>query len=696
MRFGSDDQIRLLEVLPGMRQDAVINCRLQHYDLTSTPRYEAISYCWGDATDLTPIHVNDHKFNITRNLHDALFHLRLKDKSRLIWVDAICINQQDRAERASQVSIMNQIYQNSLRTLIWLGPGNEKTPHAFKQLHELASQAEAEASGTSDPTLRFGEHLNRNDSTIELLIEFPWWNRVWVVQELVLAPAALLVCGDQTMQWDRFSFTYDAALKHGLWNQILFGFIYDASFVPFNSIYNLYVWHTTGDLRAIGPADQLLHLLVALRGRKATDARDKVFSALGIMNDLGGTVGIVPDYDTPVEGIYKTTASCILQASCNLDILGVCSTRHLNESTFDLPSWVPDWSTTGVVAEPLFVTQQTSKFTASGDTKSSPRFPDSSTLLLSGHLFDTVVEVGDLSRNEDGAAWDNLDSDDDEPAKEGDLDPTVDPNRASNPNPTFTKPSDDADSIKHDAPDSRTATDSTAAQNSNSGSAKDSTATKDNPQEASASEDFADAFRELKSAARMLGKIYTNFADFTLHLAVYLSWERLAHVHTKKCPAPFTGESPVDAFMRTLCADQIVTDAHQLASVRSEFRIWMRSLSALRTMKMFKIDTFPRIFRPLGFLAYMRASWDAYPTFTTRMSATRVRRLGRTGLGCLCLLPNEARTGDQVWLARGGKVPLVLRPRDDDAWELVGEAYVHGIMYGEGFRGGDCIDICIK
>ena len=136
---------------------------------------------------------------------------------------------------------MNHIYQNSLRTLIWLGPGDEKTPAAVSQRSELASQAEAEASGKADPTVKFGEHLNRNDSTIETLIDYSWWSRVWVVQELILAPAALVVCGYQTMQWDRFAATYDAALKHGLWNQILFGFNYDYSFTPFNSIYALYV-----------------------------------------------------------------------------------------------------------------------------------------------------------------------------------------------------------------------------------------------------------------------------------------------------------------------------------------------------------------------------------------------------------------------------------------------------------------------
>jgi hypothetical protein len=113
-----------------------------------------------------------------------------------------------------------------------------------------------------------------------------------------------------------------------------------------------------------------------------------------------------------------------------------------------------------------------------------------------------------------------------------------------------------------------------------------------------------------------------------------------------------------------------------------------------------RVGRFPRILRPVGFLAHLRATWTEYPAFVALMGPTKLRRVGRTaGVGCLCLVPAEARTGDRLWLVRGGRVPLVLRPRGDvadDAWELVGEAYVHGIMYGEGFREEDCVDICIK
>jgi hypothetical protein len=653
--FEADGQIRLLEILPGTRED--INCRLKHFALADTPPYEALSYCWGDATDLTPIQVNDHTLYITRSLRSALFHVRLEDEPRTVWADAICINQQDSSERASQVSLMDHIYQGCRQTLIWLGPGTEKTPNAFEQLSKLASQVEnlSSTDGNGGAVDRkpysadFGGHLNRNDNTIDSLLECDWWNRVWVVQEVLLAPAALVVCGRQTMPWDRFAFTFDTGLKGGLWDQILLGFLFDPTFTPFSSLYHLYVQHTAGGVSDLGAADQLVSLLVSLRVRNATDARDKIYAALGLMKDPENTVGILPDYESPPEDVYTRATSSILKASGNLDILGICSTNKLDESTLDLPSWVPDWSATGIVAEP-FVVNQTSKFAATGDSKSSASFPDSVTLVLSGHLFDTIGEVGDLSFIDYGAAWDALDSDDE----------------------------DDGES-------------------SETGKGKDASEGEDagKEQDTSVTQDFA-------SAGRLISGIYTNLADYTLQLAVYISWERLARADDESTAAALTGEPHAVAYMRTLCADQI--PPADRAGAEADFRAWLGSLGALRALVRARVDGLPRVFRPLGFLAHLRATWDEVPAFVERMAPTRMRRLGRTagpagpGEGCLCLLPADARAGDQVWLVRGGRVPLVVRPHGEDgeAWELVGEAYVHGIMYGEAFHDGACVDMRIK
>jgi hypothetical protein len=617
--FESTRQIRVLQLLPGTRQDD-IKCLLTHYDLDDAPQYEAVSYCWGDATDVTPVQVNDFTMHVTRNLRSALFHLRLEDKSRLIWADAICINQQDLDERASQVSIMNYIYQNAFRTLIWLGPGDKSTLRAFSQLNVLASQFEAEASESSkgDSTVVIGHGFDRNDTAIEKLVGFDWWTRVWVVQELVLAPDAIVVCGKHTLQWHTFSSVIDAGLKRGIWEQRVLGFIRDNTFKQFISMYNIYLIFITGSFGNEVGAERLLHLLVALRDRNASDPRDKIFSALGMVDDPKNKIGIVPDYQSSVEVVYTRAATSFLTTSNNLDILGICSTNKLEESTFELPSWVPDWSMTQYVAEPFFMSQGVFNYKASGDSKSSPRFQDMSTLVLSGHVFDTISVLGEVFREIDDSGWEN----------------------------------------------------------------------EELPPDSTAIEDFV-------SAGKDISKAYSLLVDIAPHLATFLAWEKVANVDDRSTTAP-TGKSHMEVYWRTLCADQMPEGYDK---TKSQFQEWYESLAPIRRLTRWKVDYMPGIFKPLGFLGYLRSTWKQYPAFAFLMSHLTLRRMARTESGYLCLVPASTQPGDQVWLLRGGKVPLVVRPRQDckgNVREFVGEAFVHGIMGGERFDDGACSDICFK
>ncbi|KAF8846605.1 HET-domain-containing protein, partial [Acephala macrosclerotiorum] len=87
--------------------------------------FGALSYVWGHASDTRPILVDGEEFQATVNLESALRHLRHNDRSRTLWVDAVCINQQDVLERNSQVLLMGKIYETAASVIIWLG---ESTP----------------------------------------------------------------------------------------------------------------------------------------------------------------------------------------------------------------------------------------------------------------------------------------------------------------------------------------------------------------------------------------------------------------------------------------------------------------------------------------------------------------------------------------------------------------------------------------
>ncbi|KAF2651323.1 HET-domain-containing protein, partial [Lophiostoma macrostomum CBS 122681] len=121
------ESFRILRLEPGAR-DAPIDCTLLTRNIHEPDLiYEAISYAWGDQSDRVSITCNGQHLSITQSLHGALAVFRLVDKPRLLWADAICINQNDLQERGSQVQLMRSIYKSASEVLIWLGPESPKT-----------------------------------------------------------------------------------------------------------------------------------------------------------------------------------------------------------------------------------------------------------------------------------------------------------------------------------------------------------------------------------------------------------------------------------------------------------------------------------------------------------------------------------------------------------------------------------------
>jgi hypothetical protein len=135
-----EDQIRVLELLPRrvdenhqldpLDDEPPIQCRIQSVALHDPPKYEALSYTWGPTNIRHELQILSRDvnlgqlyalLNITKELHIALLRCRSDSDTVLLWVDQICINQNDLDERSLQVLFMKQIYQNSSRTIVWLG-----------------------------------------------------------------------------------------------------------------------------------------------------------------------------------------------------------------------------------------------------------------------------------------------------------------------------------------------------------------------------------------------------------------------------------------------------------------------------------------------------------------------------------------------------------------------------------------------
>lgn len=196
------NSIRLLLLLPAVDPDAPLHCELIHRPLSTTARldyFEALSYVWGNADKTHTLTIRPgHRLPITTNLHAAL--LQLRDgwvTRRPLWIDAVCINQADLAERSAQVRLMAEIYFRASRVVVWLGEAGDNGDVALDDLRAMAAE-EAEraggqrvvevpdhdsdhASATSDSDDASATNReNARDAAILALLRRPWFRRVWV------------------------------------------------------------------------------------------------------------------------------------------------------------------------------------------------------------------------------------------------------------------------------------------------------------------------------------------------------------------------------------------------------------------------------------------------------------------------------------------------------------------------------------
>ncbi|KAH7121091.1 heterokaryon incompatibility, partial [Dendryphion nanum] len=147
--------------------------------------YDALSYVWGAPSSYPQkvLEIDQQQLNITPNLHSALSALLKSNFVGRIWVDAVCINQEDLLERGNQVTMMADIYRHATTVRIYLGPDLPLITRFF-QYAERNPNLDIEV-----PDMITTLHISKEDLLCEYvdLIHRPWWARVWILQEYALA-----------------------------------------------------------------------------------------------------------------------------------------------------------------------------------------------------------------------------------------------------------------------------------------------------------------------------------------------------------------------------------------------------------------------------------------------------------------------------------------------------------------------------
>ena len=176
---------RLLRLLPRRDSPEHIRCELFEYIIpkSSTNPYEALSYCWGGEEKPKSILIigdqdrkNDQELAVTENLYVALSHLRDFILPRVIWVDAVCINQTDGEEKMTQIQLMPAIYAKASRVIVWLGAAQDDSDEAF----DLILSAANESLNPPNTQLERARSPRALEQKIQQLLNPPWFSRIWV------------------------------------------------------------------------------------------------------------------------------------------------------------------------------------------------------------------------------------------------------------------------------------------------------------------------------------------------------------------------------------------------------------------------------------------------------------------------------------------------------------------------------------
>ena len=400
----SDGSIRVLELQPGTLSEP-IECRLSVVNLSCSPVYDALSYEWGKALTPTGILCDGAYHRITVNLDLALRHFRKTTETRILWVDAICINQDDDVERTQQVTLMGDIYRTADIVLAWLGPDlSGHAQRAFALMNKIA------AIVTKQGVLAFLKEPQRLESDHPILkgkeawtslgefASLNYFQRTWILQELGLSKCAVL-------HWGGFEFP---------WHSLAFVLLF------FDQ--NPCLWHMADDLVQVmmvwiiykkdwgdlvpnrrdlasegttphGLLDNFWKVLLYSADNTCFDPRDKVYALLShptAHDPVSGNPIMFPDYTKSIEQVYREVAVAGLRREATM-VLSSIYHPLASLPNRRLPTWVPNYAFTGLnVLNPIVGPDLNASLNLGLDVS----FGDLETkLFLRGLAFDRIEEI---------------------------------------------------------------------------------------------------------------------------------------------------------------------------------------------------------------------------------------------------------------------------------------------------------------
>jgi Heterokaryon incompatibility protein (HET) len=626
---GDQQYIRLLILLPAPFRDRPLKCMLTTQCLDGIPPYSALSYVWGVSTDKASIECNGISLDITKNLAAALLHIRHHEEHKAIWVDAICINQASASERASQVMLMGRVYSSAVSTMIWLGEQSEKSRIALSLCRSFANEMSGSLLPSEDQIPGLDEEDFLNMCD---LLDRPWWSRVWVVQELCLSASPFVQVGPDNIPW----MVLELALEL-IWR---LNCRYAQRGAPRGFSTSQRLEHSNMMVQMLTHRGfRNARMMISMRKRiQSSRPKEDLLDVLLRLQDFQATdqrdkvfalLGIVDSQSHGVQPDYTISVNeCYMQAAASI----VKAKRNL--SIFNVPFQSEAHRDANL---PSWVPHW------NRDAPTSSEIPLRS-------LWDySIIELREI-----GVAQAR-----DFPCARGSL---VDLAKLDSANLGVLSLSGIlADSI-HVTKDVLSISSPTTA--------------------------------EIEMAHR--SAFLRLFLDSTIHngstLETLQQWKEFAMLQ-----GPYSGEDWWHVFCSTITFGEAVENIE--TSSRQISASWKSVIggSVSRALGRPVRAAFPRLHLLIRGVLFGYTLFRRQPDIAEFMShiyEAYDRRLAKTEKGHLALVPPSTRTGDRIILLAGGKTPYVARQSSGlpQQWELVGDCYVHGIMFGEAWEE----DLCVK
>lgn len=397
------DSIRLLILHPGPPQTAIC-CDLIHTTLTECrediyDHYTALSYVWGNPKDTSTILLNGQPFQVTANLASALKDLRDERKYLRLWVDALCIDQRNVLERNEQVKYMSDIYSLANQTVAYLGESNGQIDEVFRVIQANENE---NLVATNSAASRSQITSMQGIVTADVLTR-PWFDRVWIYQELVLSNVVWVQCGRRRVHWDSL-YKFLPELPTSMHSDVSLGAVSHNVTTPSVTSRRLELvahMHKTrqnykSNIILEKSSVPLLEILLARRGFGVTDPKDMIYGHMAVarLHDskvsrqrvlplsidevisskfekqeeffriiqdpiydlnysayLEACQGLVPcfpvptvDYTKSISEVFTDAMRFILDVDQSLHALLHAGPIDPSARRNEVPSWVPDWT----------------------------------------------------------------------------------------------------------------------------------------------------------------------------------------------------------------------------------------------------------------------------------------------------------------------------------------------------------------